>query len=74
MNKTPIEKAISLAGSQSALARSIGLKQGHVWYWLKIGRIPAERVTAVEKVTGISRHELRPDVFGPAPTDITSNP
>lgn len=27
--------------------------------------VPAERVLDVERVTGISRHELRPDVFGP---------
>jgi DNA-binding transcriptional regulator YdaS (Cro superfamily) len=29
-------------------------------------QIPAERVLEVERVTGISRHDLRPDVFGPA--------
>ncbi len=29
-------------------------------------RVPAERVLDIEKVTGISRHDLRPDVFGPA--------
>ncbi|PZP64983.1 MAG: hypothetical protein DI604_25710, partial [Delftia acidovorans] len=27
-------------------------------------KVPAERVLEVERVTGISRHELRPDVFG----------
>lgn len=29
-------------------------------------RVPAERVLDVERVTGISRHELRPDLYGPA--------
>lgn len=29
-------------------------------------RVPASKVIAVEAITGISRHELRPDVFGPA--------
>lgn len=27
--------------------------------------IPAERVLDIERITGISRRELRPDVFGP---------
>lgn len=29
--------------------------------------LPAARVLDVERITGISRHDLRPDVFGPAP-------
>lgn len=29
-------------------------------------RVPAERVLDVERLTGISRYALRPDVFGPA--------
>lgn len=27
--------------------------------------IPAERVLRIEALTGISRHELRPDIYGP---------
>lgn len=33
--------------------------------WRKRGSIPADKVLAVETLTGISRHDLRPDVFGP---------
>jgi DNA-binding transcriptional regulator YdaS (Cro superfamily) len=29
--------------------------------------VPAVRVLDIEAKTGISRHDLRPDVFGPAP-------
>lgn len=35
--------------------------------WRTRGRVPAERVLDVEKITGISRHDLRPDIFGPQP-------
>lgn len=35
----------------------------HKW---ENNRVPAHRVLDVEAVTGISRHRLRPDVFGPA--------
>jgi DNA-binding transcriptional regulator YdaS (Cro superfamily) len=29
-------------------------------------RVPADRAIDVEAVTGVSRHDLRPDVFGPS--------
>lgn len=73
----PIERAVEVAGGQTALARAIGgaVKQAHVWYWLNSenGVVPAEHCIAIEQATGgaVTRHELRPDVFGPAPA---SNP
>ncbi|WP_299941183.1 YdaS family helix-turn-helix protein [uncultured Nitratireductor sp.] len=29
--------------------------------------IPSGRAVLIEQISGISRHELRPDIFGPAP-------
>jgi DNA-binding transcriptional regulator YdaS (Cro superfamily) len=60
-----LERAVRAAGSQSALAEKLGVKQGHVWHWLNksLKGAPAERVRAIESVTGIPAHELRPDVF-----------
>lgn len=29
-------------------------------------QVPAERVLDLERITGVSRHDLRPDVFGPS--------
>lgn len=59
--------AIERAGGQSALARICGVRQGHVWAWLnKTRRCPAEHVLAIERATGVTRHRLRPDVFGEA--------
>jgi DNA-binding transcriptional regulator YdaS (Cro superfamily) len=67
MNTTAIEKAVTVAGSQSELARRIGVRQGYIWKWLRSKRIPAERVLAIEAATGVSRHELRPDIFPAEP-------
>ena len=53
--------AIRAAGSISALARGLGISQPSVSGW---NRIPAERVLAVEGLTGIRRELLRPDIFG----------
>jgi DNA-binding transcriptional regulator YdaS (Cro superfamily) len=35
-------------------------------------RVPAERVIEVERLTGIPRSELRPDIFGPPSEAATS--
>lgn len=60
-----LERAKTTAGGTAALAKLLGgLTSQAVSQWRKV---PAERVLDVERVTGISRHELRPDIFGPAP-------
>ncbi len=61
---TAIRRAAQVAGSQQALADLLGLRsQGAVQNWIMRGRIPAERVLAVEAATGVSRHDLRPDLY-----------
>jgi DNA-binding transcriptional regulator YdaS (Cro superfamily) len=63
METTPIDKAICAAGSRSALARIVGTSRQAVSQWK---RIPVERVLVIEAATGISRYELRPDIYGEA--------
>lgn len=43
-------------------------KQQHVSWWMTKsgGNVPAEVAPLIETATGISKHELRPDVFGKA--------
>lgn len=67
MDTTPLDQAIARAGSQQALADALGIKSPSITEWRQRGRIPAERCIAIEGLTGVSRHDLRPDVFGPAP-------
>lgn len=53
------------------MGRLLGVKQPSVWKWLRRGKaLPAEHVLTVERETGISRHDLRPDVYGPAPASL----
>lgn len=56
-----VEKAAEKAGGVVSLARELGIKHTALYSW---NRVPAERVLDIERLTGISRHELRPDVFG----------
>ncbi|MDE8654303.1 transcriptional regulator, partial [Novosphingobium album (ex Liu et al. 2023)] len=58
-------RAVAWCGSGAAFARRFGMKQQTVSYRLK-NDIPlqsAEEVLSVEFATGISRHELRPDIY-----------
>lgn len=64
-----LEEAIAVAGGQTALARKVGKSQGHVSQWLLRHRCAADVALAVERETGISRHRLRPDVFGSAESE-----
>lgn len=57
------------AAKPSAIAAQLGLTPQAVSLWK---RVPAERVLDVERITGISRHVLRPDVFGPAPDEVAA--
>lgn len=59
----PLQKAIDQVGSQTKLAQMIGKTQGHISKWLERKHIPAECVIPIENATGISRHELRPDLY-----------
>lgn len=63
-------KAQGLSAKQAA--EMIGVTRIH-WHRMEAGsrNVGYDRVLKVEKVTGISRYDLRPDIFGPHPgTDV----
>jgi DNA-binding transcriptional regulator YdaS (Cro superfamily) len=52
-------------GRQADLARQLGVSPQAVNQWVKGRRpVPVRLALVIERVTGVSRHELRPDVFG----------
>ena len=61
-----LQLAIEKAGGIGALARGLGIAQLSVSGWR---RIPADRVVAVEALTGIGRAHLRPDLFMAPPPE-----
>lgn len=62
MKFTPLERAIQAAGSGKALAELMGVTPMAVSYW-KVRGVPARHALKIEKITGVSRHELRPDIY-----------
>jgi DNA-binding transcriptional regulator YdaS (Cro superfamily) len=53
--------AIQVAGGGAALARKLGLKSRQAVYLWK--RVPSHHVIGVERVTGVPRQILRPDLY-----------
>ena len=47
-------------GGIVAMSKALGLSRGAVSQWDKV---PAERLLDVERVTGVPREKLRPDLF-----------
>ncbi|WP_200911269.1 transcriptional regulator [Sphingomonas sp. Leaf62] len=59
-----LRSAVDAAGSQSAMARIVGCSPQAVSKWVNRGKVcPAEYVLKVEAATGVSRFDLRPDVY-----------
>lgn len=59
-NRKIIALAVAKAGGMRALARELGINYQAIQSWK---RIPAERVIAIERITGIPRDQLRPDLY-----------
>ena len=61
--KTPkeaLDEAIHKAGGYRALARRLGIFHNAIRNWRVT---PPVRVLELEKLTGVSRHDLRPDLY-----------
>ena len=60
ITKTAIERA----GGARPLARALKITHQAVIQW---PHVPAKHVLEVERMSGISRYDLRPDIYGPEP-------
>lgn len=68
---SPLAEAVRKIGSQSAFARLVGKHQASVHGLLRDGKpLWPESVLTVESATGVSKHRLRPDVYGPETADV----
>lgn len=63
---TPLDSLISVAGSQAALARLLGVQSYNVFDWTRAGRLPVYAVLLVESSKALrpffpdARRDLRP--------------
>jgi DNA-binding transcriptional regulator YdaS (Cro superfamily) len=57
------EKLRAALRGQAKVAEKLGVTQQSVSGWVQTGRVPFDKVIAIEALTGIPRHELRPDIY-----------
>lgn len=65
-----IARAVKLKGSQQKLAEAAGCTQQQISYLLnEASGISAEMALKMERATdgAVSRHDLRPDIYGSSP-------
>lgn len=70
---SPIARAVLVAGSQSSLARKLNCTPQNVQRMFSSGHVPAKHVLKIEAATGISRHELRPDLYPDVAPTLNAN-
>lgn len=51
-------------GRRVWLAATLGVSPSAISMWTNV---PSGRVLEIERLTGVSRHDLRPDIFGSKP-------
>lgn len=61
-----LRRAIDAAGGLAKLAEPLGISMQAISQW---DEVPPLRVLAVERVSGVSRQELRPDLYPPEPAE-----
>lgn len=63
-----VEVAAKKVGGLAELGRLMGISRNAFYRWREV---PPKRVLQLEKISGISRHEMRPDLY---PPDERKNP
>lgn len=57
-------KCRDAAGSDTQMATDLSTNQPKVWRWVNQSKqLPAEFVLTAERLYGVSRHDLRPDIY-----------
>jgi DNA-binding transcriptional regulator YdaS (Cro superfamily) len=66
---TALQQAIERVGGRRELARLLGISHQAIAHWR---RVPAERVLIIERLTGVTRHALRPDIYPKEPRRVAA--
>ena len=60
MEEKALEAAIKAAGGAAVIARDLDISTQAISQWKQA---PVNRVLDIERISGVSRHILRPDIY-----------
>ncbi len=60
-----VDEAIEAAGGPTALGKYLARSRSSVIEWQQTAQVPVVLVLPIEKLTGVPRWRLRPDVYPP---------
>ncbi|QIQ73207.1 hypothetical protein HBB04_03609 [Pseudomonas coronafaciens] len=70
MSTEAMARAVKSLGSQTALAKILGCTPQNVQSMCSTGRVPAKHVLKIEEASGVSRHDLSPDIYPQQPPTL----
>ncbi|HEV2504427.1 MAG TPA: Cro/CI family transcriptional regulator [Mesorhizobium sp.] len=62
-----VEQGAEKVGGLGKLAEGLGIRHQAFYSWKQV---PPARVLDFERLTGISRYRIRPDIYGPEPVEL----
>jgi DNA-binding transcriptional regulator YdaS (Cro superfamily) len=65
VGKLALDQAIAVIGRPTEFARRLKVSRQNVQYWRATGRVPFNWALEIERLTGVSRSALRPDIYPP---------
>ncbi|MDY7560183.1 YdaS family helix-turn-helix protein [Pseudomonas sp. 10B1] len=64
---------VKVMGSQTAISKVLGCTPQNVQKMCATGHVPAKHVLRIEAASGVSRTEIRPDLYPAAPPTLNTN-
>ena len=61
--RAAIKKAASAYGGVTKLALALGITRSVLYFHIRDGHLPDKHIVRVERLTGVPRQELRPDLY-----------
>ena len=62
LGRTALECILAERGMATRLAEALEISKAAIFQW-KANGVPAERVLDVERITGVARQKIRPDIY-----------
>jgi DNA-binding transcriptional regulator YdaS (Cro superfamily) len=62
-----LEEVLEAPGETTRIAKELDIAPQAISQWRRKGRVPPNRVLDVERVTGVHRHFLNPDIYPERP-------